>query len=1100
MMKTINIFKTFLLSLLLTFGLGVQSQVSTFPHTSDFEGSMGDWVNVLGDNGDWGVDANGTPSVGTGPSVAQSGSYYIFTETSGSATWGGQIWLQCTYDFSTLTDASIDFWYHKWASNHPGNGPGSLGLDVSIDGGNTWTYDVFRDDNTSADQWKNANVDLSAYAGQSNVILSWTNYVATPQGWQCDIALDNIVVDGTGSGGGGPPCATLDYTQDFETGVTSMTATTQTQSSAYLDALSANGSLYGLHMEGNLNSYWYTPYTTGAGAFGASPLHIASVSRDICASTETTLELTFDKMQTYTWNVNYCWFRLTIDGVPVSDINGNTYFNGSNNTWETLEYDLSAYANMDFTVAWESCAKYYTGYTVTGMGGDAVYIDNISLTETAGVTPPSTPGTISGNDYPNADALGTYTISPVANATSYTWTVPSGWSINSGQGGTSITVTTGSTDGSVTVYASNSGGNSSTQGLSTTTAERVTSYPYTTAFESESQDLTTASATGFTFNEAGWRNVDGDDGDWRTDAGGTGSSNSGPGGGASSGQSDHYPGTSAGKYIYTEASSPMFPSKIFELWSPPYNLTSLSVPTFTFWYSLYSVSGASLSIQASTDDGVTWSNDIAFMCPTISQTAEVNINMGTNWRQGFIDLDSYKSETNIMFRFKVVTGSSFDGDVCLDDIKLVDAQNTSVDVGENISLDANSYSNAYGLVLNGSAAQTITSNGYNISNVTINNSNGVIIDGNITIDNLTLTNGHITMGNGNILTTDAISGTWNANSHIIGLLKRTSSNTSVKVFPIGDGTNYRPVSLIPQTSTNSEYTAIYNNVEHSSVDYATYPNGTPTGAGLHSIANGYFWDIEKGVGSTPARIGIDWDATMNVTAPNDIVVAHYNSATSQWENIMGSNLASGTAASGTAMSDYASDFSPFGFGSQNGGNALPIDLISFTGAVIDGNAVLEWEVASQVNNDYYTIERSIDCENWEEISSLKGAGSTNQLMKYTTYDEKPYVGVSYYRLTQTDYDGKFETFIPISIIYDKPIRLSINPNPVEEKLNLYLGENLRGMTNVTIVNSRGQVIYKKGFLGEYKMINLQVGEYRRGYYLLEVDHNQRVGTLKFIKE
>jgi len=249
-MKTINIFKTFLLSLLLTFGLGVQSQVSTFPHTSDFEGSMGDWVNVLGDDGNWGVDANGTPSNGTGPSSAQSGTYYVFTETSSSSTWGGEIWLECTYDFSTLTDASIDFWYHKWAANHPGNGPGSLGLDVSIDGGSTWTYDVFRDDNTSADQWKNANVDLSAYAGQSNVILSWTNYVVTPQGWQCDIALDNIVVDGTSACAG----ATLDYTQDFETGSTNMTATTQTQSSAYLDALSANGSLYGLHMEGNVNS------------------------------------------------------------------------------------------------------------------------------------------------------------------------------------------------------------------------------------------------------------------------------------------------------------------------------------------------------------------------------------------------------------------------------------------------------------------------------------------------------------------------------------------------------------------------------------------------------------------------------------------------------------------------------------------------------------------------------------------------------------------------------------------------------------------------------------------------------------------------------
>ena len=85
--------------------------------------------------------------------------------------------------------------------------------------------------------------------------------------------------------------------------------------------------------------------------------------------------------------------------------------------------------------------------------------------------------------------------------------------------------------------------------MAITTIEAITSYPYTTAFESETNDVSTASVTGFTFNEVGWRNVIGDDGDWRTDAGGTGSTNSGPGGGASSGQSDHNPGTSSGKYI-----------------------------------------------------------------------------------------------------------------------------------------------------------------------------------------------------------------------------------------------------------------------------------------------------------------------------------------------------------------------------------------------------------------------------------------------------------------------------------------------------------------------------------------------------------------------
>ena len=142
-MKT-NKLTTLFFTLALIFGLGATAQVTTFPHTSDFEGSLGDWTNPIGDQGDFTVDANGTPSNGTGPSIAQSGSYYVFTETSSSATWGGEIWLECKYDFSLLTDATINFWYHKYSANGGTNGPGSLGLDVFD--GVSWTYDVFRDD------------------------------------------------------------------------------------------------------------------------------------------------------------------------------------------------------------------------------------------------------------------------------------------------------------------------------------------------------------------------------------------------------------------------------------------------------------------------------------------------------------------------------------------------------------------------------------------------------------------------------------------------------------------------------------------------------------------------------------------------------------------------------------------------------------------------------------------------------------------------------------------------------------------------------------------------------------------------------------------
>ena len=67
-------------------------------------------------------------------------------------------------------------------------------------------------------------------------------------------------------------------------------------------------------------------------------------------------------------------------------------------------------------------------------------------------------------------------------------------------------------------------------------------------------------------------------------------------------------------------------------------------------------------------------------------------------------------------------------------------------------------------------------------------------------------------------------------------------------------------------------------------------------------------------------------------------------------------------------------------------------------------------------------------------------------------------------------------------------------------LHLYLDENLRGITHLTIFDTRGQKVYKKAFIGDYKVINLNVEGFKKGYYLLEIDHNQRKGNLKFLKE
>lgn len=100
------------------------------------------------------------------------------------------------------------------------------------------------------------------------------------------------------------------------------------------------------------------------------------------------------------------------------------------------------------------------------------------------------------------------------------------------------------------------------------------------------------------------------------------------------------------------------------------------------------------------------------------------------------------------------------------------------------------------------------------------------------------------------------------------------------------------------------------------------------------------------------------------------------------------------------------------------GNPLPIELLDFTSSATVNGIVISWSTASEINNSYFTVERSSDLNSWEVIGTMNGAGNSNYILDYSFTDNNPLSGTSYYRLTQTDYDGQYETFRPISINFN----------------------------------------------------------------------------------
>lgn len=137
--------------------------------------------------------------------------------------------------------------------------------------------------------------------------------------------------------------------------------------------------------------------------------------------------------------------------------------------------------------------------------------------------------------------------------------------------------------------------------------------------------------------------------------------------------------------------------------------------------------------------------------------------------------------------------------------------------------------------------------------------------------------------------------------------------------------------------------------------------------------------------------------------------------------------------------------------------ALPVELINFEAILKENNTVkIDWQTASELNNDFFTLERSTNGTNWEEITKIEGAGNSSSLLEYSTIDNKSNAGTTYYRLKQTDFDGQFEYSKVKSVNTDEieNYQITIFPNPVNNQITI-LGHSTE-IEEVTIINVLGQ--------------------------------------------
>lgn len=180
------------------------------------------------------------------------------------------------------------------------------------------------------------------------------------------------------------------------------------------------------------------------------------------------------------------------------------------------------------------------------------------------------------------------------------------------------------------------------------------------------------------------------------------------------------------------------------------------------------------------------------------------------------------------------------------------------------------------------------------------------------------------------------------------------------------------------------------------------------------------------------------------------------------------------------------------------GGALPVKFANVRAEKLTDLIAVNWQTLTEINNNYFTVERSLNGVDFEEVATVDGAGNSNEILSYSYHDLDAPKGVVYYRIKQTDFDGQFD-YSDLVVVNNemKDGELVAYPNPNRNSaVTLQLGYSTVPRT-VEIIDLRGQLIHQ--FTSNQP--NTILPSLRTGIYIIKVTKpNGFVQSTRFIQE
>ena len=171
-------------------------------------------------------------------------------------------------------------------------------------------------------------------------------------------------------------------------------------------------------------------------------------------------------------------------------------------------------------------------------------------------------------------------------------------------------------------------------------------------------------------------------------------------------------------------------------------------------------------------------------------------------------------------------------------------------------------------------------------------------------------------------------------------------------------------------------------------------------------------------------------------------------------------------------------------------SVLPIELLAFYGIPANDKVILQWKVATELNVNYYLVEKSIDAEQWSEvikIPSKSEAFGVNQF--YETQDNYPQKGINYYRLTNYDKDGSHGESRLITVNYERDA-MPVWVEQTTDELIIHLnGKNLSGEI-IELYDISGRVVFSSALPQADDKISIKKQSLAKGIYTLRAESDQ----------